>query len=207
MEIIQKQKKMIRQKLSQKQILNSPWNLFVKDPKSQRAKYIYWFAYSLGKVKNIAWGSFHIENKKLIIKDACSFNLVVLNKALGSWKANDFKLVATASKDNITDRISQHAFGIHKTQDNNRIDQYIKTNENINNLIKEFYDTIQYNTLAMKNQSEICNSDCPDKDNKPCHKDDKCKYMKYGTRNCKKKKDSYKTSNSKSMDDQYNELL
>jgi len=124
----QKQKQAYAMQVEQVVELTSPYIMFAKmsSPTWLANKYIYWYAYSLGKVRNIMYGIAvrrapeHGWNFK--IKFACSFNsLVTLNQVMDHLKAKDYGYVAALAKDNINPTIMKYT-GEQREYDVNRSD-------------------------------------------------------------------------------------
>ena len=55
--------------------LSSPWNFFLQiDQNFINKGLIYWFGYSMGKIKTVAWGHFDQVNNKMTITGSCKFS-------------------------------------------------------------------------------------------------------------------------------------
>ena len=83
--------------------MESPWNMFLQvDDNFIQGGLIYWFAYSIGKIKNAAWGFFDHNNNQLTIVGACQFSLAELLPILSQHKKNNYLYVASGLENRIS---------------------------------------------------------------------------------------------------------
>lgn len=82
--------------------LVSPWNFFLQiDSNFINHGLIYWFGYSMGKVKNVAWGHFDQPNNQMTITGSCQFSVRQLRPILKFQKQNNYLYVASGAVNRI----------------------------------------------------------------------------------------------------------
>jgi hypothetical protein len=91
-------------------LLNNPLLLFVKIvPNLEKKKYVYWYSYSLGLVKNILWGHYQTAKNSFTISGICHFRyLEALNETIDHKKRHGFDLISVAAKNDIAKVINQY---------------------------------------------------------------------------------------------------
>jgi hypothetical protein len=98
------------------QVLKSPIILFVKDTKYE-TRFIYWFGYSLGKIRHIFWGTYDRQKPSIDgvgkgpfkMQGICSFNeLGSLNDTIDFKLKNGFKVIAQLTEDKISKTMTKY---------------------------------------------------------------------------------------------------
>lgn len=83
--------------------LTNPFLFFIKiEPNMENKKYIYWFAYCMGKVNSLLWGVYKNKKKQFSIKGICKMTMNALHDSLQLKKDQGFVIAAEMSKDKIT---------------------------------------------------------------------------------------------------------
>lgn len=192
----QKQKQTYAMTVEQVVELTSPYIMYAKtsSPSWLANKYIYWYAYSLGKVRNIMYGiatSRDPENGWTFkIKFACSFNsLITLNQVMDHLKAKGYTYVAALTKDNITPTIAKYT-GDKVEYDVNRSDVPADKSHyaGFAKSFKEYLEHLRYAATPVSGACiryeqflDMC------KDN--CRKNKQCRQFSWGEHGCRVKAD------------------
>lgn len=91
-----------KEEIITKYVLSSPWNFFLQiDQNFINKGLIYWFGYSMGKIKTAAWGHFDQLNNKMSITGSCKFSIRQLIPILNLQKKNDYLYVASGTENKI----------------------------------------------------------------------------------------------------------
>jgi hypothetical protein len=144
------------------QILKSPIILFIKWVQDIESKpYIYWFGYTLGKTRNIFWGTYNKKEDSFKTKGICTFNeLGSLNDTIDYKIKNGFEIIAQLTEDKI-----KQTFGRLRTipldRASNRMDlTQRQITEEKQQFFKKFakrsLEYIEHNEALHKNTSRSC---------------------------------------------------
>jgi hypothetical protein len=89
--------------------LTNPFLFFIKiEPNMDNKKYIYWFAYCMGKVNSILWGVYKNKKKEFSIRGICKITKDVLSESTKLKMKQGFVLAAEMSKNNITSSFKKY---------------------------------------------------------------------------------------------------
>lgn len=145
------------------QILKSPIILFIKWLKNIETKpYIYWFGYTLGKTRNIFWGTYKPKNDEFKTKGICTYNeLGSLNDTIHYKLKNGFEIIAQMTEDKITQLISKHQGDTKILPKKNRSDV---TQKSISKEKRQFFEYfskrclkyIEHNIALHQNTQHSC---------------------------------------------------
>jgi hypothetical protein len=180
--------------------LKNPVLFFVKIVANmEKQPYLYWYAYSIGRVKNIFWGVYKTRTKKFNLIGSCYFkDTGPLNDTLAYKKTLGFNLVSSSTKNRIDKRINQwlpedqqYESALNRTD----ISQQIILSENYVFLEKvndQFLDYIERNTQLMYNAEKIClrKDNCYNQDDLDLFGSDGCDQFCYGSFDCLHPKDT-----------------
>lgn len=144
------------------QILKSPIILFVKwVPSIETKPYIYWFGYTLGKTRNIFWGTYNQKTDEFKTKGICTFNeLGSLNDTINYKLKNGFEIIAQMTEDKIKRSFSK--FGI--IPDEKASNRWDLTQRDISEEKKQFFknfakrclEYIEHNISLHQNTQRSC---------------------------------------------------
>lgn len=89
------------------QDFKSPVNIFfdIDDLLNIESKIIYFFAYTIGKIRNVVWGVYDKINEKFIFDNGCKYNSKQLYGFIKYWKSKNFAYSGNVVKNKITKRI------------------------------------------------------------------------------------------------------
>jgi hypothetical protein len=204
-----KQKKTYAMRVEQTVELTSPYIMFAKMSSSSwfANKYIYWYAYSLGKVRNMMYGVAISRGPgngwDFKVKYGCSFNsLVILNQVMDHLKANGYNSVATLAKDKINPTIIKYTGESYKHDINiSNVPHDKPFYGEFGLAFKQFLEHLQYAALpitglCMKYEQfiDVCKGSRAD-----CRTNKECRQFNWGETNCVIKADRSKASASKSQ--------
>lgn len=189
--------------------LTSPYLFFVKiEPNMEKNRYIYWFAYCMGKVNSMLWGVYKTKKKQYSIKGVCKFSLGSLNDAIKLKKEQGFILVSAMAKDNITPTFKKYLdkethSTLFKNKPINLLEFLLHQNRGLKdlftpfnvkeenylyNLSQEFLDYVERNLVLFEKAEKLCaeKENCPIQTSK--FEDFSCDLYYYGTPNFRFKK-------------------
>lgn len=101
--MMSKMKRRTETQSSTEHLLNSPMLLFVKIvPRIEKRPYVYWYSYSIGRVKNIFWGYYKVKTHTFSLQGSCHFRyLEALNETIVYKQRQGFTLVSVCAKNQI----------------------------------------------------------------------------------------------------------
>lgn len=141
--------------------LKNPIILFLRITSDlEHDPYLYWYAYSIGHIRNIFWGYYETDNHKFSLAGMCHFNnpnaithTVEYKKTLG------FDVVSTATKNRVSKTINKYLPEDMQLETTlNRIDlsKAYKYNTFLQMVNTEFLDYVEHNTKLLNNASRLC---------------------------------------------------
>lgn len=144
------------------QILKSPIILFIKwVPDIQTKPFIYWFGYTLGKTRNIFWGTYNKKADEFKTKGICTFNeLGSLNDTIHYKLKNGFEIIAQMTEDKIKQSFARAGVGKLESASN----RWDLTQNKVSNEKKEFFEKfakksleyIEHNVALHQNTKRGC---------------------------------------------------
>lgn len=69
---------------------------------------VYFFVYSMGAKKMVAWGTYDKRTSQFEIDGSCRYNVRELSNMIRTWRENNFNYLGNAVKDRFTDLISSY---------------------------------------------------------------------------------------------------
>jgi hypothetical protein len=105
-----KAKKETENKSTTTYVIKNPLLFFVKIvPNLENKKYIYWYCYSVGKIRNIFWGVYKRTKHEFLTQGMCHFRyLEALNETINYKRGLGFALVSTLSENKIDQTINRY---------------------------------------------------------------------------------------------------
>ena len=123
---------------------------------------LYWYGYSMGKVKNIFWGVYHIRKHQFELIGSCHYNnLTDLNDTLYFKKSGGFELVASLTENKIDATINKFLephLQIETTLNRIDFDRHFVRNGLIRVIGDEFLDYVEHNLVLLENVERLCRS-------------------------------------------------
>lgn len=177
--------------------LKNPILFFMKTiPHPEKQPYLYWYAYSIGRIKNIFWGIYKTRNHKFVLVGSCHFNhLSPLNETLAYKKGLGFNLVSTSAKNRIDKRINQWLpEDLQFESTINRTDMSVKyaTNQFLTKINDEFLDYVERNSTLLTNATQLClqKENCFNQQDLALFGNEGCDQFCYGDSDCLYHKDT-----------------
>ena len=144
------------------QILKSPIILFIKwVPFIETKSFIYWFGYTLGKTRNIFWGTYNQKADQFKTKGICTFNeLGSLNDTIDYKLKNGFEIIAQLTEDKIKQTLGR-TLGDKPEKASNRMDLTQRTvldekAEFFQKFAKRCLEYIEHNIALHQNTQRSC---------------------------------------------------
>lgn len=98
-------KSLFTEKSDNELFLEAPYTVFAK----LDSDLISWVAYSMGRPRNIVWGTAIQNNATVSVEFGCNWNsLAIINKLIEIRKKNGYVAVSTYAKDLINHRVLEH---------------------------------------------------------------------------------------------------
>lgn len=159
------------------QILKSPIILFIKwVPGIETKPFIYWFGYTLGKTRNIFWGSYNTKADQFKTKGICTFNeLGSLNDTINYKLKNGFEIIAQMTENKIKASFARAGIGKHEKASN----RWDLTQRTITDEKKEFFEKFAKRSLEYIEHNEALHKNT----SRSCLEISRCRFREFGS-NC-----------------------